>query len=120
MKLSHFRARHPRTQVSVQQQVCREAYDHICAPEPAEWKHGHTVVVAYCHRYTRQLVSISSRERSVFKGMTRNEDTTQGAETMNGTGIEGSVAALSLVEDANGTKAVDRLIVGVDFGTTYR
>ena len=40
---------------------------------------------------------------------------------MNGTAIESNVAALSLVEDANGTKPVeDRLIVGVDFGTTYR
>ncbi|EME49731.1 hypothetical protein DOTSEDRAFT_68491 [Dothistroma septosporum NZE10] len=52
--------------------------------------------------------------------MTRNEDTSQGASTMNGTAIESNVAALSLVEDANGPKSVeDRLIVGVDFGTTY-
>lgn len=42
---------------------------------------------------------------------------------MNGTSIdsiESNVAALSLVEDANRSKPVeDRLIVGVDFGTTY-
>lgn len=43
---------------------------------------------------------------------------------MNGTSIdsiESNVAALSLVEDANRSKPVeDRLIVGVDFGTTVR
>ncbi|KAK4637887.1 Heat shock protein 12A [Fulvia fulva] len=54
--------------------------------------------------------------------MTSNEDTSQGASTMNGTSIdsiESNVAALSLVEDANRSKPVeDRLIVGVDFGTT--
>ncbi|CAK4028306.1 heat shock 70 kDa 12B-like [Lecanosticta acicola] len=51
--------------------------------------------------------------------MTRNADEQETEPKMNGTGIEKSVAALSLVEDANGAKPVDRLVVGVDFGTTY-
>ncbi|KAF2173293.1 hypothetical protein M409DRAFT_17235 [Zasmidium cellare ATCC 36951] len=39
---------------------------------------------------------------------------------MNGTSVEKSIAALTLIDDTNGhPPPEDRLIVGVDFGTTY-
>lgn len=38
---------------------------------------------------------------------------------MNGTGIEKGLAAATLEDNANGHETQDRLIVGVDFGTTY-
>jgi hypothetical protein len=47
----------------------------------------------------------------------RHED--DGEVTMNETGLEDKVAATSLDEQTNGHAPQDRLIVGVDFGTTY-
>jgi hypothetical protein len=42
-----------------------------------------------------------------------------GEVTVNETGLEDKVAATSLDEQTNGHAPHDRLIVGVDFGTTY-
>lgn len=51
--------------------------------------------------------------------MTRNAHENEGAVKMNGNGIDKSIATLSLAEDEDVAAPVDRLIVGVDFGTTY-
>jgi molecular chaperone DnaK (HSP70) len=52
--------------------------------------------------------------------MTRNAQLDDDREAiMNETGLEDKVAATSLNEPANGHTTQDRLVVGVDFGTTY-